>query len=281
MARCRGCRSTARRGRGLNTFARPTGRPTGSTLAHRPVAGFKDQLEYPIGSKLYETTGYVSDVRVSPDGSRVAFMDHQNRFDNRGWVKVVDRDGKVQNAWRRVLGRGRPQLEQRRSQRALLASDLGGGTISAVHRLRDRPIQIRTSSFRTIGSAAAARRSRRSLDSPQRRRTVPNPGDVCGRFRRARNRLARYQSQSDTESRRQGSRVRRREPVGRRQLRDHDGEGRRWRSRAAGRRDGCSIFRPTGLASSPAFTRRRRFRVYPTGAGEPRTLNTGQLENAW
>ena len=70
--------------------------PDGNTLAIVRVAGSKDQLEYPIGTKLYETTGYVSDLRVSPDGTHVAFMDHQNRFDNRGWVKVVDRAGTMQ-----------------------------------------------------------------------------------------------------------------------------------------------------------------------------------------
>jgi hypothetical protein len=70
--------------------------PDGATLAIVREAGSKDQLEYPIGTKLYETTGYVSDPRVSPDGTRVAFMDHQNKFDNRGWVKVVDRAGKMQ-----------------------------------------------------------------------------------------------------------------------------------------------------------------------------------------
>ena len=37
----------------------------------------------------------MSDVRVSPDGTRVAFMDHQTRYDNRGWVKLVEPDGKV------------------------------------------------------------------------------------------------------------------------------------------------------------------------------------------
>jgi hypothetical protein len=69
--------------------------PDGSTLAIVRVVGFKDQLEYPIGTKLHETTGYLSDVRVSPDGERVAFMEHQTRFDNRGWVKVIDRGGAV------------------------------------------------------------------------------------------------------------------------------------------------------------------------------------------
>ena len=69
--------------------------PDGTTLAIVHDANSKDRLEYPIGTVLYETAGYVSDLRVSPDGSRVAFMDHQTRFDDRGWVKVVDRDKKV------------------------------------------------------------------------------------------------------------------------------------------------------------------------------------------
>jgi Tol biopolymer transport system component len=67
----------------------------GTTLAIVHDEGSKDRLEYPIGTVLYETAGYVSDPRVSPDGTRVAFMDHQSRFDDRGWVKVVDRDKTV------------------------------------------------------------------------------------------------------------------------------------------------------------------------------------------
>jgi Tol biopolymer transport system component len=69
--------------------------PDGTTLAIVHDESSKDRLEYPIGTVLYETAGYVSDLRVSPDGSRVAFMDHQNRYDDRGWVKVVDRDKNV------------------------------------------------------------------------------------------------------------------------------------------------------------------------------------------
>ena len=69
--------------------------PDGSTLALvRDVDG-RDQLEYPIGHALFSTSGYVSDPRVSPDGARVAFMDHESRFDDRGWVKVVDQSGQV------------------------------------------------------------------------------------------------------------------------------------------------------------------------------------------
>jgi Tol biopolymer transport system component len=69
--------------------------PDGSTLAIVHDVGSKDRLEYPIGTVLYETAGYVSDPRVSPDGTRVAFLDHQQRFDDRGWVKVVDAARKV------------------------------------------------------------------------------------------------------------------------------------------------------------------------------------------
>jgi eukaryotic-like serine/threonine-protein kinase len=69
--------------------------PDGSTLAVVDDMGSKDRLEYPIGTVLYETAGYVSDPRVSPDGTRVAFLDHQQRFDDRGWVKVVDATRKV------------------------------------------------------------------------------------------------------------------------------------------------------------------------------------------
>jgi len=69
--------------------------PDGTTLAIVHDENSKDRLEYPIGTVLYETAGYVSDLRVSPDGNRVAFMDHQTRFDDRGWIKVVDRDKKV------------------------------------------------------------------------------------------------------------------------------------------------------------------------------------------
>ena len=48
------------------------------------------RLEYPIGHVLYETNGYVSDVRVSPDGKLVAFADHPQLGDDGGIVSVVD-----------------------------------------------------------------------------------------------------------------------------------------------------------------------------------------------
>ena len=60
----------------------------------RRVGGI-DRLEYPIGNVLYETPGYIGEPRISPDGKRVAFLDHQWWLDDRGWLKVVDEFGKV------------------------------------------------------------------------------------------------------------------------------------------------------------------------------------------
>ncbi len=70
--------------------------PDGSSLAIvHDLGNGRDRLEYPVGTALHEVSGYLSDLRVSPDGSRVAFFEHQARFDDSGWVKVVDRAGHV------------------------------------------------------------------------------------------------------------------------------------------------------------------------------------------
>ncbi len=69
--------------------------PDGSTIAVVRYKDNTDQLEYPAGKVLYQTVGYISDPRVSPDGTRVAFMDHPQQFDDRGYVKVVDAAGTV------------------------------------------------------------------------------------------------------------------------------------------------------------------------------------------
>jgi Tol biopolymer transport system component len=67
--------------------------PDGAELAViRQVEG-KSRLEYPAGKTLAESNGYLSDVRVSPKGDRIAFMPHAFANDNRGPVVVVDRSG--------------------------------------------------------------------------------------------------------------------------------------------------------------------------------------------
>jgi Tol biopolymer transport system component len=70
--------------------------PDGTAMAAiHDLGNGRDRLEYPLGTALHEVSGYLSDLRVSPDGSRVAFFEHHLRFDDRGWVKVVDRSGQV------------------------------------------------------------------------------------------------------------------------------------------------------------------------------------------
>lgn len=67
--------------------------PDGSQLAVAHDVDGKDRLEYPIGTVLYETPGYVSDVRVSSDGQHIAFTDHPEKGDDRGAVGIVDLKG--------------------------------------------------------------------------------------------------------------------------------------------------------------------------------------------
>jgi len=68
--------------------------PDGSEMAIvRRVDGL-DQLEYPAGKVLYKCAGYIADVRISPDGQRVAFTDHPVYADDLGALSVVDRSGK-------------------------------------------------------------------------------------------------------------------------------------------------------------------------------------------
>ena len=70
--------------------------PDGSQLAVIHEVDGKDRLEYPIGTVLFESVGYLSDVRISPKGDRVAFMEHPIKYDDRGVVGTVDLHGKHQ-----------------------------------------------------------------------------------------------------------------------------------------------------------------------------------------
>jgi dipeptidyl aminopeptidase/acylaminoacyl peptidase len=64
----------------------------------------RDRLEFPAGTPLYEANGYLNNPRVSPDGNRVAFVEHKLRFDDRGWVKVITRDGAVTTLTEELFG---------------------------------------------------------------------------------------------------------------------------------------------------------------------------------
>jgi eukaryotic-like serine/threonine-protein kinase len=50
----------------------------------------RDRVEVPQGNVVFETPGYISHMRVAPDGRRVAFLEHPMYGDNRGYVDVYD-----------------------------------------------------------------------------------------------------------------------------------------------------------------------------------------------
>jgi Tol biopolymer transport system component len=64
--------------------------PDGKSFAVVRSAGPRYRLEYPIGTVLYETDGWISNPRVSPKGDEVAFLDHPTIGDDGGSVAVVD-----------------------------------------------------------------------------------------------------------------------------------------------------------------------------------------------
>lgn len=55
----------------------------------------QSRLEYPVGNVLHQSGGWISNIRISPNGDSIAFMDHPVLWDDRGVVSVVDLSGHV------------------------------------------------------------------------------------------------------------------------------------------------------------------------------------------
>ncbi len=81
--------------------------PDGTALAVIHLSGGKRRVEYPIGKVLYETAGWISNLRFSPKGDRLAFIDHPLLGDDGGVVSVVDLRGKktdLTQSWASAMG---------------------------------------------------------------------------------------------------------------------------------------------------------------------------------
>ncbi|MFZ0732568.1 MAG: protein kinase, partial [Candidatus Sulfotelmatobacter sp.] len=68
--------------------------PQGRLAVVHSVDG-KSRIEYPIGTVLYQSGAWISNIRFSPKGDGIAFMDHPALWDNRGTVRIVDLSGHV------------------------------------------------------------------------------------------------------------------------------------------------------------------------------------------
>jgi len=98
----------------------------------------RDSLEYPVGTVLYQTSGSISNIRFSPKGDRIAFLDHPALWDSSGSVCVVDLAGHkttLSSAWSSENGlawspRGNEvwftALQDESSHRSLWAVTLSG-----------------------------------------------------------------------------------------------------------------------------------------------------------
>jgi DNA-binding winged helix-turn-helix (wHTH) protein/Tol biopolymer transport system component len=68
--------------------------PDGKTLAVVHEVAGKERIEFPLGHVLYETSGWIGHVRVSPSGRAIAFLDHPIHDDDEGEVSIVDLEGR-------------------------------------------------------------------------------------------------------------------------------------------------------------------------------------------
>jgi hypothetical protein len=104
--------------------------PDGSALAVVREVNGRTRLEYPIGTVLYETSSWISHPRVSPNGDRVAFIDHPGPDDS-GSVQMVDRESRRQvlsTDWLAIQG-----LAWRRDGKEVWFTGTQVGTNCALH----------------------------------------------------------------------------------------------------------------------------------------------------
>ena len=91
----------------LEDVGNATWSPDGSEMAVVRAPQWRYRLEFPVGKVLYETTGWISDPRISPKGDVVAFLDHPLFGDDRGNVAIMDRSGKkkaLSTGWESAQG---------------------------------------------------------------------------------------------------------------------------------------------------------------------------------
>jgi len=70
--------------------------PNGKLAVVDSIDG-RSRLEFPLGNVIYQTGGWISNIRFSPQGDRIAFLNHPRLWDDRGEVCIADLSGHVQS----------------------------------------------------------------------------------------------------------------------------------------------------------------------------------------
>ena len=81
--------------------------PGGESLAVVHVVNGQSRIEYPIGKVLYQTPGWIGNLRFCAKGDRIAFIDHNLLGDDGGTISVVDLNGKktdLTDRWASAVG---------------------------------------------------------------------------------------------------------------------------------------------------------------------------------
>jgi hypothetical protein len=133
--------------------------PDGTELAIIDRGNDKWRLQYPIGKVLLEGEGWMSDMRVSPDGKQVALFRHPPNPDDRGDLVLVDRSGQlrtVSTGWESLEG-----LAWAPSGKEIWFSAAESGEQWCIHAVtlsgRQRTVYCGTAATRILDIAASGR----------------------------------------------------------------------------------------------------------------------------
>ncbi len=137
-------------------------------LAVVDYLGGHSRLEYPVNRVLYQSGGWIGNIRISPQGDSIAFLDHPTLWDERGAVRIVDLSGHVRTLtqeWECTEGLAwRPDgkeiwftAAQKGTNLNLMAVDLSG----KVRLLLDLPVAITLQDISSDGRVLVAINSKR------------------------------------------------------------------------------------------------------------------------
>jgi eukaryotic-like serine/threonine-protein kinase len=240
--------------------------PDGKELAVSHLVGNRSRLEYPIGKTLYEAPGWVSDVRVSPDGKHVAFIEHTQRGNNDGRIRAVDVGGRLLFESPDIPGGGTLAWSPRGDEiwfGGVQATTLDGkirpiwespnGALHDVDRHGRVLIDDSTGRREIVGFAAS--------DPTPRNLTALNwsfPTDISPDGSTV---LFNEQQRAPRST----------------YLRKLDGSP----AVRLGEGDGFSISRDGAWVVAAKLPDRRSLEIIPTGTGEPKSISLGELQCQW